>query len=50
MFSFICKLRKRHSWKAFEVYRGEWFLVCSVCKAVKSLAGEEVDHGHDSKT
>lgn len=37
MFGFICKLRKRHSWEALEVASGEWFLVCSMCKAVRPL-------------
>lgn len=46
MFGFICKLRKRHLWEAFEVYDGEWFLVCAICKAVHPLNGREVDDDH----
>lgn len=45
MFSFFCKLRRRHSWEAFEVYSGEWFLVCRICKAVRPVTGDEVGHG-----
>ena len=46
MFSFFCKLRRRHTWEAFEVYSGEWFLVCRWCKAVRPLTEGDVDGDH----
>lgn len=45
MFSFFCKLRRRHSWEAFEVYSGEWFLVCRICKTVRPVTGKELADG-----
>lgn len=45
MFGFICKLVRHHHWRAWEVYSGEWFLVCTRCGKVRPL-NEDGKHDH----